>query len=66
MSKLLVGRVLLIHTFSKKKVWTKIFRVGRSDIDVHTFESMQNSKLGDDRELILVAWKGILYTSSHS
>ena len=36
MSKLQVGRVFLSHTFSKKKVWSKTFEVGRSNMDVHT------------------------------
>ena len=45
MSKLQVGRVYLSHTFAKKKVWTKSFRVGGSDMDVHTYKSMQNSKI---------------------
>ena len=46
MSKLWVGRVFLSHTFSKKKVWTYFFRVGRSNIDVHTYKNMQNPKHG--------------------
>ena len=37
MSKLQVGRVLPSQTFSEKKVWTKKFEVGRSDMDVHTY-----------------------------
>ena len=38
MSKLYVGRVFLSNTFSKqKKIWTKTFDVGRSDMDVHTY-----------------------------
>ena len=37
MSKSQVGRVFLSHTFSKKKVWTTNFEVGRSAMDVHTF-----------------------------
>ena len=37
MSKLYVGRVFLSNTFSKKKVWTKTFDVGSSDMDVHTY-----------------------------
>ena len=39
MSKLYVGRVLSSQTFSEKKVWTKKFEVGRSDMDVHTYIS---------------------------
>ena len=65
MSKLQVGRVFLSHTFSEKKVLTKILRVGRSDIDVHTYKSMQNPKYGDGRDLFPVAWKGFLYILSH-
>ena len=45
------------HAFAKKKVWTKIFRVGRSDIDVHTYKSMQNLKYGDGRDLFFL-WFG--------
>ena len=58
MSKLKVGRVFFSHTFAKKKVWTKVFRVGRSDIDAHTYKSMQNLKYGDGRDLFPVGWKG--------
>ena len=65
MSKLYVGRVFLSHTFFKKKVWTKFFRVGRSDIDVHTYKSMQNLKYGDGRDLFSMVWKGFLYILSH-
>ena len=39
MSKLLVGRVFLSHTFLKNKVWTKLFRVVKSDIFVHINKS---------------------------
>ena len=53
------------HTFAKKKVWTKIFRVGRSDIDVHTYKSMQNLECGDGRDLFPIVWKGFLYILSH-
>ena len=60
MSELQVGRVFLSHTFSKKKVWTKILRVGRSDIDVYTYKSMQNPDNGDGRDLFPVVWKGFL------
>ena len=35
---------------------TKIFRVGRSYIDVHTYKSLQNLKYGDGRDLYL--WFG--------
>ena len=45
--------------FSKKKNWTKIFRVGRSDIDVHAFKN------GDGRNLFLVVWKEFFYILSH-
>ena len=60
-----VGRVFLTHTFAKKKVWTKIFRVGRSDFDVHTYKIMQNPKYGYGTELFLVVWNGFFYTLSH-
>ena len=49
------------HTFAKKKVWTKSFRVGRSDMDVHTYKSMQNLKYGDGRDLFSMVLKGFLY-----
>ena len=49
-----VGRKFLSHTFAKKKVWTKIYRVGRSDIDVHTYKSMQNIKYGDGRDFFIL------------
>ena len=65
MSELEVGRVFLSHTFAKKKVWTKIFRVGRSDFDVHTYKSMQNLEYGDGRDLFPIVWKGFLYILSH-
>ena len=65
MSKLQVGRVFLSHTFAKKKVWTKMFRVGRSDIDVHTYKSIHNPKQGDGRDLFLVFWKGLFYILIH-
>jgi len=55
----------LSHTFAKKKVWTKIFRVGRSEIDVHTYKSMQNLKYGDGRDLFPLGWKRFLYILSH-
>ena len=42
---------LLSYTFYKKKVWTQILKVGRSDIDVHTYKDMQNLKYGDGRDL---------------
>ena len=59
------GWVFLSHTFSeKKKVWTKNFRVGRSDIDNHTYKSMQNLKYGDGRDLFPMALKGLLYILS--
>ena len=64
MSKLQVGRVFLSHDFAKKKVWTNFFRVGRSDIDVHTYKSMQNLKYGDGRDLFPMALKGFLYILS--
>ena len=65
MSKLSVGRVFLSHTFVKKKVWTKIFMVGRSDIDVHTYKSMQNLEYGDGRDFFPMVWKGFLHILSH-
>ena len=40
--------------FATKKVWTKIFRVGRSDINVHTYKSMQSPKYGDGMDLFPV------------
>ena len=52
--------------FCQKKVWTKIFRVGRSDFDVHTYKSMQNLEYGDGRDLFPMVWKGFLYILSHS
>ena len=61
MSKLQVGRVFLSHTFSKKKVWAKLLRVDRLDIDVHTYKSIQNPNNGQGRDLFLVVWKGFLY-----
>ena len=64
MSKLYVGRVFLSHTFAKKKVWTKSFRVGRSDMDVHTYKSKQNLKYGDGRDLFPMALKIFLYILS--
>ena len=44
---------------------TKIFRVGRSDFDVHTYKSMQNLEYGDGRDLFPIVWKGFLYILSH-
>ena len=38
-----------------------MFRVGMSDIDVHTYKSMQNPKYGDGRDLFPVGWKRFLY-----
>ena len=35
----LLGRVLSSQTLSDKKVWTKIFEIGRSDMNVHTYIS---------------------------
>ena len=52
------------HTFVKKKVWIKSFGVGRSDMGVHTFKSMQNLKYGDGRDLFPMALKGFLYILS--
>ena len=49
----------------KKKVWTKIFRVGRSDFDVHTYKSMKNLEYGDGRDVFPIVWKGFLYILSH-
>ena len=49
------------HTFAKKKAWTKSFRVGRSDIDAHTYKSMQNLKYGNGRDLFPMVRKGFLY-----
>ena len=41
-----VGRYGIFEPyFFIKKVWTKNFRIGRSDIDVHTYKSMQNTKI---------------------
>ena len=48
----------------RKKVWTKIFKVGRSDIDVHTYESMRNPEYSDGRDRFPVVWKGFLYILS--
>ena len=56
---------ILSHTFFKKKVWTNVFREGRSDIDVHTYKSIQNPKYGDGGDLFPVVWKGFLYILSH-
>ena len=53
------------HTFSKNKVWKTNFRVGRLEIDVHTYKSMQNLKYGDGRDLFPMVWKGFLYNLSH-
>ena len=53
------------HTFVQKKVWTKIFMVGRSDIDVHTYKSMQNLKYGDGWDLFPMFWKEFPYILSH-
>ena len=64
MSKLWVGRVHPSQTFSEKKVWTKKFEVGRSDMDVHTSKSMQSFKYGDGRDLFPMALKGFLYILS--
>ena len=51
--------------FCQKKVQTKIIRVGRSDIDAHTYESMQNLKYGDGSDLFPMVWKGFLYILNH-
>ena len=39
--------------------------VGRSDVDVHTYKSVQNPKYGDGWDLFPVVWKGFLYILSH-
>ena len=65
MSQMWAGRVFLSHTFAKKKVWTKSFRVGRSDMDVHTYKSMQNLKYGEGRDIFPLVWKEFLYILSH-
>ena len=44
MSKYLVGRVFLSHSFSLKKVCPKMFRIGGSNIDVHTYKSIRKSQ----------------------
>ena len=41
------------------------FRVGRSDIDVHTYKSIHNLKYGEGRDLFPRGWKGFLYIVSH-
>ena len=50
MFKLKVGRVLLSHNFSKKTLRTLIFRVGRSDVYVLTYESIHYPINGDSLE----------------
>ena len=55
---------LLSHILRKKQIWTTIFKVGRSDIDVHTYESMQNPEYSDGRDRFPVVWKGFLYILS--
>ena len=37
-----------------------------SDIDVHTYKSMQNSKYSDGRDLFPVVWKEFLHIKSHT
>ena len=51
--------------FCPKKVCSKMFRVGRSDIDDHTYKSIQNLKYDDGRDLFPMRWKGFLYILSH-
>ena len=65
-SKSQEGNLFWSHTFSENKVWTKMFMVGRSDIDVHTHGSMQNSKYCDVRDIIPVVGRAFLYILSHS
>ena len=48
-----------------KKGLDQSFWVGRSGIDVHTYESMQNLKYGDGRDFFPMFWKGFLYILSH-
>ena len=50
---------------ASKKVWTENGTVGRSDIDVHTYKSMQNPKYGDDRDLFLVFCKDFFIFSGN-
>ena len=38
-----------------------MFRVGRSDIHVHTYKSMQNIKYGDGRYIFPAVLEGFLY-----
>ena len=63
LSKLQAG--IFEQYFFQKEGWTNIFRVGRSDIEVHTYKSMQKPKNGDDRDLFPGGWKGFLYILSH-
>ena len=54
------GGIFEPYFFQKKSV-DKKFRGGRSDIDGHTYKSMQTHKYGDGRDLFPVVWKGLLY-----
>ena len=50
----------------QKIIWTKIYRVSnKSDIDVHTYKSIQNPKHGDGRDLFPVVLEGVSFTLSH-
>ena len=46
--------------------FNKIILVGRSDIDVHTYKSIQFPIIGDGRDLFLWGWKWYLLTLSHA
>ena len=38
-----------------------MFRVGRSDINAHTYKSIKNPKYDDGRDLFPLLWKGFHY-----